>query len=594
MDYSEIAGTYSRIEATRKRLEMTEILVELFKKTPPNILERVVYLTQGKLTPDFKPIELGLAEKMALKAVYEGTRVDESIIRDNWMKEGDLGTVAYEAVKMKKQTSLFSSLLTVEGVYDSLMSIALASGSGSQDKKKKIFAKLLHDSTPLEAKYLARMLNGKLRLGIADMTIVDALAQTFGEKDDKSKVENAYNVCSDLGKVASVLAMKGMEGMKDITVEVGVPLKAMLCERLSSIPDIIEKLGKCSFEYKYDGLRIQAHIRVHSRANDIAEVYVELYTRQLETVTAQFPDVVESLKKAFVPEMGNCILDGECVPIDINTGQMLPFQEVSHRRGRKTGLDKAIEDYPVSIIFFDCLFLNGKELIDQPYPVRREELATCIQTSDRVLISHSLVTDDPDEAEEFFQTSIADGCEGIIAKSIADDSPYKAGSRGWQWVKFKRDYRSELDDTVDLVVIGAFAGRGRRAGWYGALLMATYNRDNDIFESVTKLGTGFNDEMLAHLTEVLSQYKVDKKPVRVDSTMKPDFWIEPVMVMEVKGAEITLSPIHTCGLGEIRKDDGLAIRFPRFLGIREDKGPEDATSTGEMVDLYNLQLKRLE
>ncbi|MCK5039265.1 MAG: DNA ligase, partial [Thermoplasmata archaeon] len=295
MDYSEIAETYSRIEATRKRLEMTEILVELFKKTPTDILSRVVYLTQGKLTPDFKSIELGLAEKMALKAIYEGTRVDEALIQDNWMKEGDLGKVAHEAVKMKKQTSLFSESLSVEGVYDSLMSIALTSGSGSQDKKKKIFAKLLHDSTALEAKYLARMLNGKLRLGIADMTIVDALAQTFGEKEDKVKVENAYNVCSDLGKVATVLAEDGMEGMKAITVEVGVPLKAMLCERLSSIPDIIEKLGKCSFEYKYDGLRIQAHIKNDNNE----EVQVELYTRQLEKVTAQFPDVVESLKTTF-------------------------------------------------------------------------------------------------------------------------------------------------------------------------------------------------------------------------------------------------------------------------------------------------------
>ncbi|MCK4757143.1 MAG: ATP-dependent DNA ligase [Thermoplasmata archaeon] len=590
MDYSEIAEAYSRIEATTKRLEMTEILVELFTKAKdnPELLRKIIYLTMGKLAPDFEAMVLGLAEKLALKAVYEGTRVDEAKINDWWMKEGDLGIVAFEAVSMKKQTSLFSEPLTAEGVFTSLNDIALAEGSGSQEKKMKIFAKLLHDSTKLEAKYLARMLNGKMRLGIANMTIVDALAQTFGEKEDKPKVENAYNVCSDLGKVARVLADKGVEGLDAIKVEANIPLKAMLCERLPSIPDIIEKIGKCSFEFKYDGLRIQAHIWLDPDEGQ----RVELYTRQLERATAQFPDVVQSLKKAFMGK--KVILDGECVPIDINTGQMLPFQEVSRRRGRKTDLAAAVKDYPVSVFLFDCLFLDGEELINTPYPERRERLASCIETSDEVRISEGLVTDDADEAENFFQLSIDGGCEGIIAKSIAGDSFYRAGSRGWQWIKFKRDYRSELDDTVDLAVIGAFAGRGRRAGKYGALLMATYNHDRDVFESVTKLGTGFNDEMLAYLPQILDEHKEDKMPARVDSKMKPDFWFQPVVIMEVKGAEITLSPIHTSGLDEIRKDNGLAIRFPRFIGIREDKGPEDATTTEEMVKMYNLQLKTLE
>jgi len=592
MDYSEIAETYSRIEETRKRLEMTEILVELFTKAKgdPDLLRRIVYLTQGQLSPDYQSMVLGVANKLALKAISRGSGVKIGKIEEWWIETGDLGFVAEKAMEKKTQTSLFSEPLTVKRVFESLMDMAMKEGSGSQKTKQDIFANLFHDSSPVEAKYIARMLSGKLRLGIADMTIIDALAQTFGEKEDKEKVEIAYNKYPALGQIAYELSDKGLEGLDEIKIDPGVPMKAMLCERLPSIPEIIEKLGKCSFEYKYDGLRIQAHIWYDPRVGQI----VKLYTRQLDNVTDQFPDVIESLKKSFKFKQGSCILDGECVPIDINTGQMLPFQEVSHRRGRKTDLGKAIEDYPVSIVFFDCLFLNEEELINQSYPVRREKLASCIQTSERVFISHSLITDDPEEAEEFFQTSISDGCEGIIAKSIKDDSPYKAGSRGWQWVKFKRDYRSELDDTVDLVVIGAFAGRGRRAGWYGALLMATYNRDRDVFESVTKLGTGFNDEMLAHLTEILGSHKVERMPTRVDSKMKPDFWMEPRMVMEVKGAEITLSPIHTCGLGEIRKENGLAIRFPRFLGIREDKGPEDATSTQEMVDLYNLQLKRLE
>ncbi len=583
-----IAKAYSRIEATRKRLEMTEILVELFKITPPNILDKVIYLTQGKLAPDFTGIELGLSHTLVHEALYEAFRVDKKLIESWWISGGDTGKVALKAMETKKQTSLFQEQLSVNFIFETMMNIAKASGSGSQEYKIKLLALLFHNSsTKNEIQYLGRLASGKMRLGIADMTIVDALAQTFGQKEDKGKVENAYNICSDLGKVANTLAADGIDGLDLIELEAGTPLRAMLCERLPGIPEIIEKLGKCSFEYKYDGLRVQAHIWQADEGQNI-----QLYTRQLENVTAQFPDVVESMRGAFAGK--ECILDGECVPVDINTGEMLPFQEVSHRRGRKTELDSAIKDYPVAVFFFDCLFLDGRELVNIPYPNRRERLASCIKTSDNVLISNSLITDDPDEAESFFQRSLDDGCEGIIAKSIGEESFYRAGSRGWQWVKFKRDYKSELNDTVDLAIIGGFAGKGRRAGTYGALLMATYNHETDTFESVTKLGSGFNDEMLASFSSMLDEHKVKKMPIRVKSKMIPDYWFEPVVVMEVKGAEITLSPIHTCGLDEIRKGNGLAIRFPRFIGLREDKGPEDATTTEEMVSLYNLQLKKLE
>lgn len=581
MDYREIAEAYSEIEAASKRLEMTDLLVALLQKSPPGMIDKVVYLTQGKLAPDFSGIELGLAEKLALKAIYEGTRVDESKIMKWWMKEGDLGTVAFEAVSQKKQTSLFAEPLTVNRVYDSLMEIANASGSGSQEKKMKLFAKLLHDSAPIEAKYMARMLNGKLRLGIADMTIVDALAIAFSEKENRDIVENAYNICSDMGKVAKLLATGGLAALENIKLEVGVPLRAMLCERLSGIPEIIEKLGACAFEYKYDGLRVQAHID----GNDI-----RLFTRQLESVTDQFPDVVSAIGRSFRGQ--SCVIEGECVPVDINTGEFLPFQEVSHRRGRKTDLDNAVQDYPVVLFLFDCLYLDGEELVARPLPERRRALVDAINFTEEVRISQALITDDAEAAEAFFQQSILDGCEGIIAKSIRDDSTYRAGSRGWQWIKFKRDYKSSMDDTVDLVVIGAFAGKGRRAGNYGALLMASYNKDEDVFESVTKLGSGFNDEMLAVLPDMLAPFKTENMHPRVDSVMKPDHWFAPGIVMEVRGAEITLSPIHTCAFGSVREKTGLAIRFPRFIGPRKDKSPEDATTSAEMLELYNLQFKR--
>ncbi len=585
MDYITLAEAYEKIEATSKRLEMTDLLAELFGQTPKEEMELVVYLTLGRVAPDFKGIELGLAEKLALKAIYEGTRVDESQIREWWIKEGDLGTVAFEAVGQKKQTSLFTESLSVGIVFNSLLDIASASGSGSQELKMKLFAKLLHDSSPVEAKYIARSMAGKLRLGIADMTLVDALAIAFAKKENRDEVEKAYNTCSDMGKVARLLAEKGLTGLEEVKLEVGVPLRAMLCERLPSIPEIIEKLGgKCAFEYKYDGLRIQAHIK---------EGQIELFTRQLENVTVQFPDLVKMLAAAFKGK--EAVVEGECVPVDINTGEMLPFQTVSHRRGRKYELTSAVTEFPVMLFLFDCLYQDGEDLTHTSYPNRREKLTGCIQETEHVKVSEYLITDDDVEAELFFNRAIERGGEGVIAKSIGEDSFYRAGSRGWQWIKFKRDYKSEMTDTVDLVVVGGFAGRGRRAGAYGALLMASYNKEDDKFETVTKLGSGFDDEMLAALPDLLDEHKLEKMHKRVNSQMMPDYWFAPEVVLEVKGAEITLSPIHTCGFSLIRKNAGLAIRFPRYTGkLRKDKRPEDATSTEEMLDMYNMQLKKLE
>lgn len=583
MEYLKLAEAFENIEGTRKRLDMADMLAELFNKTPVDEIKIVVRLTQGKIAPDFHGIEVGIAEKLALKAIYEATRVDMSKIEDWWIKEGDLGSVAFQAVSMKKQSALFTETLDVATVFDCLMQISEASGSGSQYLKLKLLAKLFHDSSPVEAKYIARTLNGKMRLGLAGMTIIDALAVTYTTKEERNKVEWAYNTCSDLARVAAILARDGLGGLDEIKLEVGIPLKAMLCERLASIPEIIEKLdGKCAFEYKYDGLRIQAHIN---------ETGIQLFTRQLENITSQFPDVVKMLAPAFKGQ--ECVIEGECVPVDINTGEMLPFQTVSRRRGRKHELDSAIEEFPVNLFLFDCLYLNGQDFTRTPYTNRRKMLESCIFETDRVKLADVFITDNPEEADEYFQNVIGNGGEGIIAKSLSEDSFYRAGSRGWNWIKFKRDYKTEMADTADLVIVGAFSGKGKRAGNYGALLMATYNANEANFETITKLGSGFDDEMLAALPEMLEPHKVKKIHKLVNSKMQADYWFKPSIVLEVRGAEITLSPIHTCAMDMIKKNYGLAIRFPRYMGVlRQDKGPEDATTSDEMLALYDIQLKR--
>jgi DNA ligase-1 len=287
------------------------------------------------------------------------------------------------------------------------------------------------------------------------------------------------------------------------------------------------------------------------------------------------------------------MLEAECVAIDTDTGEMRPFQELMHRR-RKYGIEKAIEEYPVSLFMFDALFVDGNDLTLEPYPIRRQMLEDAIKESDRVKVAKYIITSDVKELEKFFLEAIESGCEGLVCKSMAEDSVYQAGARGWLWIKYKRDYKSEMTDTVDLVIVGAFHGRGKRAGTYGALLLGAYNPEGDTFETVTKCGTGFTDEDLGKLPRMMQKHVIPHKHPRVNSTLEADIWFEPIVVLEILGAEITLSPIHTCAMDAIRKGSGLAIRFPRFTGnYRLDKAAEDATTVSEIVEMYQKQLKKI-
>jgi DNA ligase-1 len=585
LDYAVIADAYEKIEATTKRLEMTDLLVDLLKKTPKKVIAKVVYLTQGKIYPDFVGLEIGVAEKLATKALARASGRKDIKLLQLLSTIGDIGKVAEEVMKMKKQTTLgVQKTLKVLQVYETLDKMAKKTGSGAVGSKMALLAGLLSDASPKEAKYIMRTVTGNLRLGIADMTVLDALAIAYGGgKEARELIERAYNISSDLGRVANVVAEKGLEGIKKFQVVVFEPIRPMLAERLSSPEDILEKLsGKCIAEYKYDGERVQAH-KKGSR--------VVLYSRRLESISDQYPDAVELVKENVKAE--EAILEAECVAIDLETGELLPFQELMHRR-RKYGVKEAMEQYPVSLFMFDALYVDGKDLTLDAYPLRRKLLEKAIKESDRVKAAKQIKTSSVKELEEFFEEAIENGCEGLICKSVGKDSVYQAGARGWLWIKYKRDYKSEMTDTVDLVVVGAFHGRGKRAGTYGALLLAAYNKEADTFETVTKCGTGFTDEDLKKLPELLRAHVVPRKHSRVQSKLEADVWFEPKVVLEVLGAEITLSPIHVCALGSIRKGSGLAIRFPRFTGkYRTDKAAEDATTSAEVVEMYRNQLKKI-
>lgn len=584
MKYSLISDTYEKIEATSKRLEMTDHLVDLFNKTPNELIDKVIYLTQGKLYPDYRGVELGLAEKLTLKAINIGSGRSSNEIQRIYKETGDLGKTAERILSKKTQLSLLKESLTVEKVYHTFDKIAHSTGAGAIETKVRLLVSLFNNATPSEAKYIARMAVGKLRLGIADMTILDALTIAYvGEKDTKKDLERGYDITSDLGYLARTVAFDGIKGVNNIKVTVGRPIRPMLAERLSDPKEILDKLGgEGSVEYKYDGLRIQAHIDTNE---------VNLFSRRLENITDQFPDIVDSLKNSIKVK---AIVEGECVAVNPNTGEALPFQMISQRRGRKYEINRVIEKIPVMLFLFDLLFFNRNDYTLSPYLKRRKKLKEIVKENERIKISWQHITKKPDEIDKFMDKATSDGCEGLMIKSVDSDSIYKAGARGWAWIKYKRGYKAEMADTVDLVVVGAFYGRGKRAGQYGAFLLAAYDNEKDIFKTVCKCGTGFTDKDLKELLKKLNSYLISHKHPRVDSKLDPDVWLNPSLVLEVMGDEITLSPIHTACMSTIRAESGLAIRFPRFTGnYRTDKSAEDATSTKEILEMYRKQLKKL-
>lgn len=586
MDYSLLVEVYQRIDATTKRLEITDHLVDLFKRTPSHLIDKVVYLTQGKLYPDYMGIELGIAEKLAIKAIALAAGVPEAAVNQTVKEVGDIGEAAAKFMGKRSQVTLFQEALTVEKVYEGLDRIAKAAGEGAQDLKIKILSGLLANASPEEAKYLLRTVTGRLRLGVADMTILDALAIAFyGSKDFRPMLERAYNLSSDLGGVAKAVVEQGIESVKNFQVTVGKPIRPMLAERLTSAEEILAKIGgKGMAEYKYDGERLQIH--------KMADGRVMIFSRRLENITHHYPDVCELALKHV--KAGEAIIEAEGVAINPDSGEMLPFQELMHRR-RKYGVEEAMEQYPIALFCFDLLYADGQDYTLKTLPERRRKLEKIIEKSNRVQLSEAIVTDNVNELERFFEKAIEDGCEGVVVKSVGSDSIYQAGARGWLWIKYKRDYKSVLTDTVDLVAVGAFHGRGKRAGTFGALLMAAYDKKSDVFRTVCKVGTGFTDEDLAKLPELFKDYIIPHRHARVESQLEADVWFVPAVVLEIVGAEITLSPVHTCAMDRIRPGSGLAIRFPRFTGkYRTDKAPEDATTVEEIVEMYLRQLKKIE
>jgi DNA ligase 1 len=593
------------MEQTTSRLMLTDYLVCLLKNTPSSIIDKVVYLIQGKLYPDYEGIELGLAEKMVLRALSRSIvgSLDVGSLSKIYRETGDLGDTASKIIQAKEnnknQGTLFPSekkIMTVDHVYRTLDKIARTAGVGSQELKIRLVSSLLNDSTAREARFIIKLIMGKLRLGIADYTVMDSLALAFtGNKSNRSILEHAYNVSSDLGNIAKILAVNGIEAVKSLQITLYKPIRPMLAERVVTANDALERMDRvAAAEYKLDGERIQIH-KGKERA--------ELFSRRLEKITHHFPDIVEAITKS-LKLTEEVILEGEVVAIDLQTSEFLPFQELMHRR-RKHGIQEAMEEYPVILNVFDVLFVDGNAKTSLTYSQRRDLIEKMIagqqqqrrrknnanDNNNKIRIVPQTIVKNTDQIDKFMASAIESGCEGLMLKHL--NSVYRAGAREYAWIKLKREYQSELADTLDLVIVGALYGRGRRVGKYGALLLAAYDSASDIFRSTCKVGTGFTDKDLEGFYVNLEKHRIEHKHARVDSRMQMDVWFEPKIVIEVIASEVTLSPSHTAAIDSIRPSYGLALRFPKFTGkIRDDKNPEDATDVAELISMYKHQMQQ--
>ena len=580
MKFSIISDAFQKMEVTSKRLELTDILVGLIKEIPEDVISKAVYLIQGKLRPNFEGVELGIAEKLVMKAMSKSSGIPLKKIEEDYNKGGDLGQTAENILKRKIQTTFSSETITLERVYETLLKIANLEGKGSQEMKMRYVSSILNDATPQEAKFILKILLGTLRLGIAENTVMDALAIAFtGEKENREVIENAYNVSSDLGKVAQVVSTGGIEQIRKFQIQLFNPIRPMLADRIKSGEDAVKKFqNDFAAEYKLDGERAQIHKQKDT---------IMIFSRSLENITSYYPDIVEKISKLIISD--DIILEAEIVAMNTNSGDFLPFQELMHRR-RKYEIDEAVTKYPITVNFFDVLFSNGKNCMEMEYIERRKLLEKIIKEDDFARLIPMSIINNEEQILEVLENSINSGCEGLMIKHL--NSTYRAGIRGSNWLKLKREYQNDLGDSLDLVVIGAFFGKGRRTGKYGTLLLATYNDEEDVFPSICKVGTGFSDESLDQLYQILSPKVTLKKNPRIISDMAADMWFEPELVIEIVASEITQSPIHKTASDKIKENTGLALRFPKFTGkIRTEKNAEDASTDEEIIALYKVQKK---
>ena len=582
MKFSELALYFERIEKNSSRLEITRILAELFKSLNSQEIAKVVYLLQGRVGPAYEGIDFGMAERTIIKASMSALNIDRSYFEKEFKKNGDLGQTVES---FKKQYSSFEEKgMEVLVVFDFFYRLATASGNGSQDVKTSLLAQLIRQLDPLSGRYLVRLPTGIIRLGFSDMTILDTYSWMLkGDKSLRPIIETAYHVRPDLGFIGKILKEKGINGLKLIDPKVFTPIIMMKAERMSSAKEIIKQIGKCLVEPKFDGFRLQVHLRSVPLGSDLKQV--KLFSRSLEDVTFMYPDIVEGVKKEVKAD--ELIIEGEAIGYNPKTGEFLPFQETVQRK-RKYDIGAKSIEVPLKLFAFELLYLNGENFIKKPFIERRKALEqVTVKNKDIskqiIVVDHQEEVDKEERLEEIFDQAVAKKLEGVIAKKL--DGIYQPGARGWNWIKYKRSYSSKINDTIDCLVMGYDFGKGKRTDFgMGAFLVGVFDNKNDRFVTVAKIGTGLTDEEWKELKVKSQMLKVKEKPTNylVDKMAECDVWITPKIVVEIKADEISKSPTHTAGL---------ALRFPRLEKFRDDKKLEDVTSLKELEKMYQTQTK---
>ncbi len=579
MDFLVLAQAFEKIEATPSRLEITAIFSELLKSAPPDISGKLVYLSQGSIAPAFEGIDLGMGEKFVIGAIASAYGYSRQEIEKKFKNEGDLGLVAAGLAESKRQTSLSVSTLTVEHVYDAFLKITKQSGAGSQAAKIKILVELLNSASALEAKYIVRFPTGKLRMGLGDPTILDALSRVVAnDKSKREEIERAYNLCSDLGFVAMNIMSGRDEFLKNMKLTPLKPIRPALAERENSAEAIFDRLGECAVDSKYDGLRMQVH-----KDRGI----VEIYSRKLEKITAMFPDIVREVKSR---PYDSLIFEGEALAYSEEEGKYFSFQQLMQRK-RKHGIGEKEGELPLIVHAFDMLYIDGADLTSFPYIDRRRKLESAFGSATsrqgKIRPSEMIIARSADEIERFFAHQTRAGLEGIIAKDLS--MPYTAGARKFAWIKLKKSY-GDMVDTIDAVIVGFFKGKGDRARLdFGGILAGAYNKETGNIETLARIGSGFSEDEMSDMRGQLEKIIMPKKPENVVSEIVPDKWVAPEIVITIAYDEITESPMHTCARTE--KGKGLALRFPRMAGMRADKSVFDATTSEEVRRMYALSKK---
>jgi DNA ligase 1 len=573
--FRELAEVFDRLEHTSSSSALIAILAEFLSRLSPDEVKAVAYLLRGEVAAPFEAQEIGIAERIAVRAVADAYAMPVQRVDRILGTAGDLGTAAEQLAGAGRGRGV-----TILHVFGELQKIARVSGKGSQQQKCAELARLLSAGSGIETKYILRTVLGTHRIGVADMTFLRALDKAFaGNAGNRRSAEAAYNVLSDLGEVGRRMARSGLAGLKRVMPVPGTPIRMMLASRIHGLDEVpLHMRGQMFVEYKYDGERLQIHR--NGKGN------VQAFSRRLEPITHQYPEIIDAFANSDVPN--NTIIEGEVVAYDAKADRLLPFQTLMQRR-RKHDVGTYVKEVPIALFLFDLLMFKNRSLLGEPLSERRQVLQSCVRSSRLIRLSQYTVSENIAGIERCFREALAYGAEGVVIKSAA--GTYQAGKRGWLWIKYKREYQKQLADTFDLVVVGALRGKGYRAGSYGSLLLASFDPTTNKFYTLTKVGAGFSDQVLRSLPKLLKSYIVNEKHRLVETGIKADVWFEPIKVVEIAGAELTVSPVHTVARNRL-KTGGLALRFPRFIRFRDDKAADQATSVEEIYDMYRSTMQR--